>query len=63
MYIAMIDEFNKDPSKYKFSKDLQKGVIAGSICPESLMRNVNDVFGLKQLSVCYGMTETSPVTF
>jgi fatty-acyl-CoA synthase len=37
--------------------------MAGSICPEPIMRSVHDVMGINKLSVCYGMTETSPVSF
>ncbi|GAP86606.2 putative AMP-binding enzyme [Rosellinia necatrix] len=42
--------------------DLRKGIAAGSSVPESLMRRLFDVMGLRDLVICYGMTETSPVS-
>ncbi|KAI0118309.1 hypothetical protein GGR51DRAFT_211741 [Nemania sp. FL0031] len=41
---------------------LRKGIAAGSSVPESLMRRLFDVLGLRDLVICYGMTETSPVS-
>ncbi|CAN8100185.1 unnamed protein product [Discula destructiva] len=41
---------------------LQKGIAAGSSVPESLMRKLYDKLGLRELVICYGMTETSPVS-
>ncbi|KAI0172895.1 hypothetical protein GGR52DRAFT_580533 [Hypoxylon sp. FL1284] len=41
---------------------LHKGVAAGSSVPEPLLRRVNDALGLRDLVVCYGMTETAPVS-
>ncbi|KAI0393786.1 hypothetical protein F5Y17DRAFT_288430 [Xylariaceae sp. FL0594] len=43
-------------------KNLRKGIAAGSSVPESLMRRLFDVMGLRDLVICYGMTETSPVS-
>ncbi|KAI0437575.1 hypothetical protein F4803DRAFT_144724 [Xylaria telfairii] len=43
-------------------KNLRKGIAAGSSVPESLMRRLFDVLGLRDLVICYGMTETSPVS-
>ncbi|AEO65654.1 uncharacterized protein THITE_2112827 [Thermothielavioides terrestris NRRL 8126] len=41
---------------------LRKGIAAGSSVPESLMRKIYAVLGLRDLVICYGMTETSPVS-
>ena len=41
---------------------LKKGIMAGSTCPEYLMNRVDKELGIKELSICYGMTELSPVT-
>lgn len=41
---------------------LRKGIGAGSSVPESLMRKLYDALGLRDLVICYGMTETSPVS-
>ncbi|KAI1818589.1 acetyl-CoA synthetase-like protein [Poronia punctata] len=43
-------------------KNLRKGIAAGSSVPESLMRKLFNVMGLQDLVICYGMTETSPVS-
>ncbi|KAI1158042.1 hypothetical protein F5B18DRAFT_121714 [Nemania serpens] len=42
--------------------NLRKGIAAGSSVPESLMRRLFNVLGLRDLVICYGMTETSPVS-
>jgi acyl-CoA synthetase (AMP-forming)/AMP-acid ligase II len=44
-----------------FPRHLRKGIAAGSSVPESLMRKLYETLGLKDLVICYGMTETSPV--
>ncbi|KAK1700939.1 short-chain-fatty-acid-CoA ligase [Colletotrichum godetiae] len=43
-------------------RGLRKGIAAGSSVPESLMRRLYEVLGLRDLVICYGMTETSPVS-
>lgn len=42
---------------------LQKGICAGSAVPIEIMRRVISTLNLDQLTICYGMTETSPVSF
>ena len=37
--------------------------MAGAPCPQELCRNVVSEMNMKDFVVCYGMTETSPVTF
>ncbi|KAG8407415.1 hypothetical protein J3458_020892 [Metarhizium acridum] len=41
---------------------LRKGIVAGSSVPEALMKTVRRRLGLRDLVICYGMTETSPVS-
>ena len=41
---------------------LRTGIMAGSPCPESTMRQVIDRMNMEEVSICYGMTETSPVS-
>jgi fatty-acyl-CoA synthase len=36
--------------------------MAGSICPASVMEKVQNILGVKEITICYGMTETSPVS-
>lgn len=42
---------------------LSKGICAGSSVPIEMMRRVISTLNLNQLTICYGMTETSPVSF
>jgi fatty-acyl-CoA synthase len=42
---------------------LRTGIMAGSVCPTEVMRRVSDLMRLPELTICYGMTETSPVSF
>ncbi|MDO5699077.1 MAG: AMP-binding protein, partial [Dermatophilus congolensis] len=41
---------------------LRTGIMAGSPCPEKTMREVIDRMNMEEVSICYGMTETSPVS-
>ena len=42
---------------------LRTGIMAGSPCPIEVMRQALDRMNLNQITICYGMTETSPVSF
>jgi fatty-acyl-CoA synthase len=42
---------------------LRTGIMAGTLCPEDVMRWVVRDMHIGEITVCYGMTETSPVTF
>lgn len=39
---------------------LRTGVMAGSLCPEPLMRRVMEQMHLKEMTIAYGLTESSP---
>ncbi|WP_067680530.1 AMP-binding protein [Nocardia miyunensis] len=41
---------------------LRTGIMAGSPCPMEVMKQVIDRMGMSEVSICYGMTETSPVS-
>ncbi len=41
---------------------LRTGIMAGSPCPVEVMKKVISEFGMTQVTICYGMTETSPVS-
>lgn len=41
---------------------LRTGVMAGSPCPVEIMKQVQSKMYMKEVSICYGMTETSPVS-
>jgi fatty-acyl-CoA synthase len=49
-------------SRYDLSS-LRTGIMAGSPCPVEVMKRVIDRMNLKEITNCYGMTETSPVSF
>jgi fatty-acyl-CoA synthase len=42
-------------------KSLRTGVMAGSPCPVELMKRVVDQMGMREITIAYGLTETSPV--
>jgi fatty-acyl-CoA synthase len=42
---------------------LRTGIMAGAPCPIEVMRQVIDRMHVRQVTICYGMTETSPVSF
>ncbi|MFJ3633269.1 AMP-binding protein [Streptomyces sp. NPDC090112] len=41
---------------------LRTGIMAGSPCPVEVMNEVIERMGMAEVSICYGMTETSPVS-
>jgi len=41
---------------------LRTGIMAGAPCPTELMKNVIGQMGIKDITICYGLTEASPVT-
>jgi fatty-acyl-CoA synthase len=41
---------------------LRTGVMAGSPCPVEVMKRVINEMGMTEVTICYGMTETSPVS-
>ena len=41
---------------------LRTGIMAGSPCPVTVMRQVMDQLGMREVTIGYGMTETSPLT-
>jgi fatty-acyl-CoA synthase len=42
---------------------LRTGIMAGSPCPVEVMRRVNSEMHMSEVTIAYGMTETSPVSF
>jgi fatty-acyl-CoA synthase len=42
---------------------LRTGIMAGAPCPVTVMRRVIRDMHMAELTICYGMTETSPVSF
>ncbi len=42
---------------------LRTGIMAGSPCPVEVMKRVQAEMHMPEVTICYGMTETSPVSF
>ncbi|MGH2744447.1 MAG: AMP-binding protein [Thermoleophilaceae bacterium] len=59
MFIAELD--HPDFDSYDLSS-LRTGIMAGSPCPVEVMRKVMDRMHMSEVTICYGMTETSPVS-
>ncbi|MEO9324443.1 AMP-binding protein [Nocardioides sp. C4-1] len=59
MFIAM----QHDPSfAERDLSSLRTGIMAGSICPVEVMKRCVDDMHMAEVSIAYGMTETSPVS-
>ena len=59
MFIAELD--HPDFDAYDLTS-LRTGIMAGSPCPIEVMKQVIDRMHMEQVTICYGMTETSPVS-
>ncbi|WP_327146685.1 AMP-binding protein [Nocardia sp. NBC_01327] len=59
MFIAELADPEFD--SYDLSS-LRTGIMAGSPCPIEVMKQVIERMGMREVSICYGMTETSPVS-
>ncbi|WP_040868304.1 AMP-binding protein [Nocardia exalbida] len=59
MFIDMLAEL--DSATVELST-LRTGIMAGSPCPVEVMKRVIDRMGMREVCICYGMTETSPVS-
>jgi len=60
MFIAELDH----PRFRDFDlSSLRTGIMAGSPCPIEVMKRVLSEMHMAEVTICYGMTETSPVSF
>ncbi|GAB4443478.1 MAG: AMP-binding protein [Chloroflexi bacterium OHK40] len=60
MFIAELEH----PEFARFDlSSLRTGVMAGSPCPVEVMKKVQSLMHMSEVEICYGMTETSPVSF
>ncbi|MFT4116848.1 AMP-binding protein [Bradyrhizobium sp.] len=60
MFIAELDH----PEFSRFDlKSLRTGIMAGAPCPIEVMKRVNTEMNMREVTIAYGMTETSPVSF
>lgn len=60
MFIALLD--HPDFGQYDLAT-LRTGIMAGSPCPAEVMSRVIERMHMKEITIAYGMTETSPVSF
>jgi fatty-acyl-CoA synthase len=60
MFIAQLSA--PDFDRYRLTS-LRTGIMAGAPCPIDVMRQVMERMHVPQITICYGMTETSPVSF
>ena len=59
MFIAVLDH----PRFAEFdTSSLRTGIMAGSPCPVEVMKRVQSQLHMPEVTICYGMTETSPVS-
>jgi fatty-acyl-CoA synthase len=58
MFIAVLE--HRSFKRFDFSS-LRTGIMAGSPCPVPVMERVMDVMNMKDITICYGLTEASPV--
>ncbi len=60
MFIAELEH----PRFHEFDlSSLRTGIMAGSPCPVEVMKKVQSDMHMSEVTICYGMTETSPVSF
>ncbi|ESX04419.1 AMP-binding protein [Mesorhizobium sp. LSJC268A00] len=60
MFVAMLD--HADFTSFDLSS-LRTGIMAGSPCPIEVMKKVVTLMHMEEVTIAYGMTETSPVSF
>jgi fatty-acyl-CoA synthase len=58
MYIAVLE--HRSFKRFDYSS-LRTGIMAGSPCPVPVMRRVMESMNMKDITICYGLTESSPV--
>lgn len=62
MFIAEFELLQNGTVPYEGFQHLRTGIAAGSSIPAELMRKLHKILNLTELTICYGMTETSPVS-
>ncbi|MDN5555829.1 MAG: AMP-binding protein [Acinetobacter sp.] len=59
MFIAILEHEQFDDFDLS---SLRTGIMAGSPCPREIMQRVIDRMHMSEITICYGMTETAPVS-
>ncbi|KAF1995942.1 acetyl-CoA synthetase-like protein [Amniculicola lignicola CBS 123094] len=62
MFIAELELLSNGSVPYEGFQHLRTGIAAGSSIPAEIMKKLHKVLNLTELTICYGMTETSPVS-
>jgi fatty-acyl-CoA synthase len=60
MFIAQLNQ--AEFSRFDLSS-LRRGIMAGAPCPIDVMKDVASTMDMGEITIAYGMTETSPVSF
>ncbi len=60
MFVGMLE--HSEFSSFDLGS-LRTGIMAGAPCPIEVMRNVQSQMNMTEVTIAYGMTETSPVSF
>ena len=62
MFVAELEFLQNRTIPHTGFEHLRTGIAAGSSIPAELMRKLHKILNLTELTICYGMTETSPVS-
>ena len=60
MFVAMLQKMESQSFDLT---SLRTGIMAGAPCPIDIMERVISEMNMTEVTICYGMTETSPVSF
>ncbi len=60
MFVSMLDLLDE---QRRDLTSLRTGIMAGAPCPMEIMRKVISLMNMHEITIAYGMTETSPVSF
>ena len=60
MFVAMLEDLEQNPRDLS---SMRTGIMAGAPCPVEVMRRIYTEMNMPEVTICYGMTETSPVSF
>lgn len=60
MFVGMLQDLKNHPRDLSC---LRTGIMAGAPCPIEVMNRVGKEMHMSEVTICYGMTETSPVSF
>ncbi len=60
MFVTMLESLTDTPRPLT---SLRTGIMAGAPCPVEVMQRVGSEMNMTEVTICYGMTETSPVSF